>query len=175
MPFFRKSHIGLRLAGRAAMFFALFALLIRVLPNALAYDVLSSLVSATALGVLTAYIPGIVYLVVHNQEPASSDYLVMGICSGWLARDGQSTWGWAWRFVGRPDWMPDHWFPLSMLALTLLSAALHLTADAVDGVIPRRVWVIRGVVVATVLSICFIGIAWNLSHGGYPPDPPRLY
>jgi hypothetical protein len=94
----------------------------------------------------------------------------MGICTAWLARDGSTAWGWAWRFAGRPGWMPDHWFPLLMLAITFASAGLHLTADAVDGVVPTRVWVARGLVVTGVLGLAFVYIAWNLSHGGYMPD-----
>ncbi len=126
------------------------------LPPIYLFDLVNALTVAVGIGVLVAYGPGIFK---SFQQPRwdGSHYLVLGITATWTATAGRHLWNWAWRFMGKPPDMIDHWMVAFMVWLAFMGGVLHLTAKgAIGGEIPRENWIRLGVVVACGLATAFI-------------------
>jgi hypothetical protein len=151
---------------------ALFPVLYNFIEPSLLADLLSAFLTAGAFGVLVAYGPGMFVVLKYGQQgrttaQVSGELLILGVCSAWIGREGSTGWGWAFRAMDLPPWMPIHWFPLLMTYMTLIGAGLHLRADAVDSKLPRKTWVERGIACFAVLAVGLGIVVWVRPQGGF--------
>lgn len=159
-----------RLALYSLLFLVTFIVLLNVLSEQALYNSLSAILTAAAVGVLVAYVPGI-YKSIHDDTLEPGQFLIVGVCANWLRNDGSSVWGWIWKHTGRPEWMLHHWFYLGMIWLAIYAAFMHLKAEAIAGAIPAKTWVVRGFIVTAITSVILLVLVWKVGYAAdYPPQ-----
>lgn len=143
-----------RTIWHALAYWAAFIPLAYYVPREHLFDVLYAIACCVGVGVLVAYGPGM-WRSLKLQTLNGGHYLVLGIGCTWTATIARFVWGWAWRFLGRPDWMVDHVFIAFTVWVLISGGALHLTAkNAINGAIPKSNWLWLGAV-----SACGVALA----------------
>lgn len=115
-----------------------------MLPISWLFDIVNALSVSMAIGVVTAYLPGVIDSI-RRRGLSSGHYLVLGIVITWMATAVRNSWNWTWRWLGEPPWMINHIFVAFQVWVLFTAGILHMVAqDSIDGRIPRENWLKLG-------------------------------
>jgi hypothetical protein len=167
LPQWRVAHS----AVAAACAFMLAALFV---PHRTLMQFLNMATLSVAVAIVITYSPAWAATLLKKRLNGE-DALSLGIGCTWLAEIGQRLWSIIWRGLDQPGWMTDSYVLPLLLTLNFLGGVQHITAPgAVDGVVPRRNWIILGAAVG-VATFLFLALLWfgNVEVFGRPPPIPH--
>jgi hypothetical protein len=154
-----RNIIRSSLLWQAIAFWSVFWLVVPFVSKNRLYEAVTAMAAAIGVGVLIAYMPGIIH-VIRSSDRRSGNLLILGIGCTWLAILGNRVWGWTFQYLGTPEWMLHHQALSFIIWIAFSGGVLHLTAyNAVDGKVPSWAWAMIGGIAAAGLFLSY-GIAW---------------
>ena len=140
----RPSILRSRTLWTALALFALYWIAAGLVPNGPLMEALHTIRIAICLVVVTAYAPVCLEALAQDRI-GRVEQLSLGITIGWGATLCGGLWSLLWRLAGQPAWMVNSDLNGFFLWVAILGAVLHVTAPgAVDGIVPRRTWILTG-------------------------------
>lgn len=128
----------------ALALFALYWPVAWAVPNGPLLEALHTIRIAICLMVVVAYAPICLEALARDRIDRVCQ-LSLGITIGWGAALLSGLWLLLWRLAGQPAWMLNSDLYGFFIWVAILGAVLHVTAPgAVDGVVPRRTWILTG-------------------------------
>lgn len=153
-----------RVAWSLAAVLAAFWVVQAVVPPKMLMQVLNALVLCVSISVVCTYAPAWLQTL-GKPRLSGPDALSLGIGGTWCAEIGQRIWSIVWRGLNQPDWMVSTPVLPLLLTLVFMGGVLHLTAPgAVDGVVPRRNWIILGITIGAAVFVALL-----IAMFGWPP------
>lgn len=145
-----------RVAWSLAVALAIFWLAWLAFPFQFIMQILNALVLCVSISVVITYSPAWVQTL-NKERLNGADALSLGIGGTWCAEIGQRLWSIIWRGLDQPEWMLTTSLLPLLLTLSFMGGVLHLTAPgAVDGIVPRRNWIILGVTLGAAAFVIMI-------------------
>lgn len=152
IPQWRVAHSALAALG-------VFLLAMLFVPQKTVMQFLNMATLSVAVAIVITYAP-VWGRTLTKARLDGGDALSLGIGCTWLAEIGQRIWSIIWRGLDQPGWMTDSYVLPLLLTLNFLGGVQHITAPgAVDGIVPRRNWIVLGAAVGVSLFL-FLALLW---------------
>lgn len=153
-----KQIIRNRILPTALMVWGGYWLVAPLLNRAFLFDLLSSLVISAGLGMWVMFgLACIETIRLPRDEIDGGNFLILCIWTFVTAIMGRQAWGHAWRYLGRPEWMPDALTNGFLIYMMLTAIVLGLMSkDAIKGRVPPEGYRLLGIIVAIAFSIAAI-------------------
>lgn len=173
-----------RILWTSFVLFLVFLVVAWWIPNGPLMEISHSIRLAISLAVVVAYTP-ICLQAVKLRRIDRVHQLSLGIWMGWFSAFLMGVWSLAWRMSGKPAWMTESDLNAFFLAMSTMGATLHITAPgAIDGIIPRKNWIMLGIAFAAgaLFATLVIGFQpsvagavdrikpWVFTEEGLPPE-----
>lgn len=147
-----------RVAWSAALLMTAFWTVHYLVPFKPLMQSLNALVLCVSISVVLTYAPAWAQTLAKPRLDGG-DALSLGIGCTWCSDIGFRLWSIAWRGLDNPEWMLTTAILPLLLTVNFMGGVLHLTAPgAVDGVVPRRNWIILGITVGAAFFVILITI-----------------
>jgi hypothetical protein len=146
----------------ASILFALYLVLASFIPPSPLLEHIRLLQMSTAIAVVIAYSPFAFSALRESRRPDRVQQLSMGILLGFLSIMLGGLWSYVWRTSGKPAWMYDSDVQGFIIWISILAAALHITAPgAIDGQIPKRNFIMLGCAVGIGVFLAGLTVSFN--------------
>lgn len=148
-----------RVAHSAALAMLVYTAAALSLPHRVLMQILNIGTLSIAVAIVITYAPAWA-ATLRKERMDGADALSLGIGCTWLAEIGQRLWSIIWRGLDQPGWMTESYVLPLLLTLNFLGGVQHITAPgAVDGIIPRRNWIVLGSAVGAATFV-FLALMW---------------
>lgn len=157
-----------RIAVALGLIFVVFSILTYFVSIEFIFDLVNGLAISVFAGVVVVYIPGLIEALRTSWgEKRTGHIAVTGIVLLSLGVIYRISYLTIWRWLGNPPgWIESPWLAAGVLPFLMGGVLMMLSANAIDGYIPRRVWIGAGLAVS-------VGVMIGLTlffflQGGHP-------